>query len=253
MRNFLISRVIKLSFPVILFICNTLQAEVKIEYLSGDTRSACEALICLASPVKPPECASAIARYFAIKFKKPWETLQARKNFLNLCPTNNKDLNLKNYKTGIFAFVDLECTIPSLNARVETKRDAFKKTICHYDVDGEQVCRVVDKIGFRINPNLTNSCKLLASSHYSDYRLKYTCNNKFYTKEEWESGKEIIGEISKAEFDNLPVGKKLSLSKWEMNKRNKHKFFNNYISYSLVSKYYKTQTINKSCWINQNK
>lgn len=241
---------IKDSKALMFFVCSVIalqaQAEVKIEYLSGDTRSACEALLCLSSPSKPAECTPALNKLFSIKRKKPSDTINARKAFLNLCPIDNSDANLKYYQTSILPLVDEECTISSLNARIETKKDAFKEIVCKKDENGMQICNLVDKVGFRINPNLTNSCKLLASSHYSDYRLKYTCNTKFHTKEEWQSGKEIMSEISKAEFESLPLGNKLSLSKWE---KTKGGFFN---SYSLVSKYYKTQAINKYCWINQN-
>ncbi|PWF55360.1 TrbM/KikA/MpfK family conjugal transfer protein [Massilia glaciei] len=54
--------------------------------LTGDTRLACEAIMCLASPTRPGECASAIAKYFSISLKRFSSTLKARKNFLSLCP-----------------------------------------------------------------------------------------------------------------------------------------------------------------------
>jgi hypothetical protein len=56
------------------------------EQLTGDTRSACEAILCLASPTRPTECAAAIARYFSISLKRFSQTVKARRNFLQLCP-----------------------------------------------------------------------------------------------------------------------------------------------------------------------
>lgn len=58
---------------------------VKIQTLSGDTKLSCEALLCLASPIKPSECALSLARYFGISAKKWKDTITKRKNFLKLC------------------------------------------------------------------------------------------------------------------------------------------------------------------------
>lgn len=58
--------------------------------LSGDTRLACEAILCLSSGDRPSECAPALSRYFGIRLDKPHETIQARLNFLNLCPVSRE-------------------------------------------------------------------------------------------------------------------------------------------------------------------
>jgi hypothetical protein len=77
-RKVIISAVLLSSIP---FSANA-QAE-----LTGDTRSACEAILCLASPTRPTECAAAIARYFSISLKRFSQTVRARRSFLQLCPT----------------------------------------------------------------------------------------------------------------------------------------------------------------------
>lgn len=56
------------------------------EVLTGDTKLACEAIICLASPTRPAECTAAITKYFSISLRRFSSTLRARKNFLSLCP-----------------------------------------------------------------------------------------------------------------------------------------------------------------------
>lgn len=56
------------------------------EVLTGDTKLACEAIMCLASPTRPAECAAAITKYFSISLRRFSNTLRARKNFLSLCP-----------------------------------------------------------------------------------------------------------------------------------------------------------------------
>jgi len=58
---------------------------------SGDTKMACEAVLCLSSGQRPQECTSAIKRYFSISMKKFKDTLKARRNFLKLCPSAESD------------------------------------------------------------------------------------------------------------------------------------------------------------------
>jgi hypothetical protein len=55
-------------------------------YLTGDTKLACEATLCLASGTQPSECDESLKRYFSIKHKKLKDTVKARTNFLKLCP-----------------------------------------------------------------------------------------------------------------------------------------------------------------------
>ena len=59
--------------------------------LSGDTKLACEAILCLSSGTRPQECAPSLARYFGISHKKIHKTISARKNFLHLCPTGGEE------------------------------------------------------------------------------------------------------------------------------------------------------------------
>ena len=55
--------------------------------LTGDTRAACEATMCLMAPGTPPhECDPALQRYFSISHRKWRDTANARANFLNQCP-----------------------------------------------------------------------------------------------------------------------------------------------------------------------
>ena len=59
--------------------------------LEGDEALACEALLCLAAPTRPGECARSIKKFFSIKFREPWKTIAARKDFLHLCPVVGMD------------------------------------------------------------------------------------------------------------------------------------------------------------------
>jgi len=57
--------------------------------LTGDVRLACEAILCLAGSAPPHECSPALSRFFSIKKRKLSNTLDARENFLSLCPSSN--------------------------------------------------------------------------------------------------------------------------------------------------------------------
>lgn len=58
------------------------------DVLTGYTRLACEALLCLSSGTRPSECSPALSRYFGIHKRKLSDTISARLDFLNLCPAS---------------------------------------------------------------------------------------------------------------------------------------------------------------------
>lgn len=64
-------------------------------YLSGDTRLACEAVLCLSSGHRPSECSPSLNRYFGIHHKKWKNTVKARRNFLRLCPSATADSQME--------------------------------------------------------------------------------------------------------------------------------------------------------------
>ncbi|BEJ86654.1 hypothetical protein B10525_17870 (plasmid) [Campylobacter jejuni] len=71
----------KILFPFCVFgVINSVNA-LDLQLLSGDTRTSCEVILCLASPVKPPECASSLAKYFSIHFKNLGKLSKQGKNF----------------------------------------------------------------------------------------------------------------------------------------------------------------------------
>ena len=63
---------------------------VQPDLLTGDTKLACEAILCLSSGTRPSECNPSLDRYFRIHHKKMHKTIQARQDFLNLCPTSGE-------------------------------------------------------------------------------------------------------------------------------------------------------------------
>ena len=63
--------------------------------LTGDTKLACEAILCLSTGSRPTECSPSIAKYRSIKHKKLKDTTKARRNFLAMCPTGSNDPQLE--------------------------------------------------------------------------------------------------------------------------------------------------------------
>lgn len=109
-----------MKFFTIAFLCMTLffahnkeASALDLEYLTGDTALACEALLCLSSPHRPSECAPALARYFGIDYDKPWKTISARINFLNLCPASS-EASVATTITSIVNYIEY-CDLDALN------------------------------------------------------------------------------------------------------------------------------------------
>lgn len=63
--------------------------------LTGDTRLACEAILCLATGTQPSECTPSLQRYFSISYDKWKDTVQGRLDFLSMCPASSQNSNMK--------------------------------------------------------------------------------------------------------------------------------------------------------------
>lgn len=81
---------------VLAFACASIPAlaqpsgEPSNDLLSGTTRLACEAILCLSSSLQPGECAPSLSHYFDIKIfhkgRLDWsDTVNARRAFLGMC------------------------------------------------------------------------------------------------------------------------------------------------------------------------
>ncbi|MFY3630743.1 TrbM/KikA/MpfK family conjugal transfer protein [Achromobacter xylosoxidans] len=89
--------------------------DINPDVLTGDTRLACEALMCLSGSQRPDECSPALSRYFGIKKKKLSDTLNARLNFLELCPASEDSPAMKSLVRAISKGAG-RCDAQSLNA-----------------------------------------------------------------------------------------------------------------------------------------
>lgn len=97
------------------------------DLLTGDTRLACEAILCLSSATRPSECKPSLKRYFSINHKYLKDTLSARRDFLRMCPTSKE----KGMGSFIHVLVDGagRCDATALNKRGYYVRESSRKFI----------------------------------------------------------------------------------------------------------------------------
>lgn len=140
--------------------------------LSGDAKIACEVILCLSSGTRPSECNAPIRKYFSIKLNKPWKTINARRNFLALCPTNSDQETVKqlsqlglnsdeqdskfNELKNDLVQLENDCSAKTLNSRIEYKSYREDKHVYHK---------------YRINPYLPESCKKLNNHEWTQLKL----------------------------------------------------------------------------------
>ncbi|WP_253861246.1 TrbM/KikA/MpfK family conjugal transfer protein [Achromobacter ruhlandii] len=88
---------------------------VAADVLTGDTRLACEAILCLSSGSRPSECSPSLSRYFGINKKKLSDTLSARHDFLSLCPASGDSKEMSDLVRAISQGAG-RCDAVSLNS-----------------------------------------------------------------------------------------------------------------------------------------
>jgi hypothetical protein len=117
------------------------------EILTGDTRLACEATLCLSSGTKPSECSPSLERYFGIH-KKSWnDTIKARHNFLKLCPASDESSEMDSLTKAIAQGAG-HCDAASLNMVLKT-----------VDWGGD---------GYHISNEMPSYCVAYTSHEYTD-------------------------------------------------------------------------------------
>lgn len=116
-KHFLASAILAISV-----ITMTLPASAQ-DVLTGDTRLACEALLCLASGTRPNECAASLARYFSISHRDFSDTIRGRMNFLKLCPATNQTTEMQSFASAIANGAG-RCDPDSLNMVMRSWRGA---------------------------------------------------------------------------------------------------------------------------------
>ncbi|EMB5528034.1 hypothetical protein U5686_001906 [Campylobacter coli] len=258
---------ISLGAIVAFSLMNVSVSAIDLSEFTGDTKLSCEAVLCLASPYKPSECAPALARYFGFSAKYWSDVVRMRTNFLNLCPlgANNAiksdDKELEAWRNSLVNLTGT-CYIPDLNKKQQRTILWVEEIKRCTHGDGCTTVKI-NHYGFRIDPNLDNNCKILSSNKYSDYNLKYTCPTKFYPEEDWNNGYEKK-EVNQSEFNSLKEEDRftadklteVSYSEYKNLPNNKRKISTSGFKttyYRIDLGYYKKEWINKNCWINENK
>ena len=83
--------------------------------LTGKTKLACEAILCLSTGSPPNQCTPSLTEYFSIDFDDFGDTIQGRLDFLNLCPVSAQTPEMKSLVTSIANGAG-RCDAASLNA-----------------------------------------------------------------------------------------------------------------------------------------
>ncbi|RAZ61618.1 TrbM/KikA/MpfK family conjugal transfer protein [Campylobacter hyointestinalis] len=215
------------------------------DVLTGDRKTACEVLLCLSSSTRPGECNPPLARFFSIKFKKPWKTLQARRDFLKLCPTDTGDtaenIVMSDYKEILANYEDPnQCTPPYLNRQLQSGRVSYSLNNEYYKNQSYN--------GVRINPNMPSFCYALINHQYTDLKMpRYNCSGEFYTQTDWQNGYRLnLLGIGSSHFINSEPSAYTNLPNNEKHKITYH-VDNNHAGY-YVTEYYQIIRFNKNCW-----
>lgn len=122
MKNSLIFSCVTIS--VLFANDNGLNLNLDTSLLTGNTRLACEAILCLSSSIKPGACSPSLKKFFSIRFRHWGDTIKARRNFLKLCPSRDNtnvvnQQNYDNYVNNTLVNLSSYCDANSLNDRIQ--------------------------------------------------------------------------------------------------------------------------------------
>lgn len=224
-----------------------LAQNVELDILTGDTKLACEAILCLSTGKPPHECKPALKRFYSIKGKYPHRTIKARKNFLKLCPTDqNTD---KNYDSLINSLSHLEsnCDVDTLNNTFNTKK--VKVGYERFSEGSIDYARPIYKIQKRIITDKPQHCKDLEKQSYgvAHKEIKYTCDKKFYFEDDFNRGF-YLNQINEVRYNGLP-----SELRVKQNNPSYNKLRNNYTMMKRLNipefLFFEKININKKCWV----
>lgn len=148
------------------------------DLLTGDTKLACEAILCLSSGDRPPECKESINKLFSITSSTAANTIAARRDFLNLCPTDaDDDIEFTNLRDSVLVNLNDPCAAENLNTNISTQTT---------DHGTKQ---------YQVSATVSETCEALINNEYTSIIPIYTCNqNIWYTQEDWDRGYMLIDD-----------------------------------------------------------
>ena len=201
----------KASFALIagLFLLNP----IKAQELTGDAKLSCEAILCLSSSVGRglSECSPSLDRYFGISHKYLSDTIKARLNFLNICPTVKTDPKMGTLVEAI-ANAAGSCDIAKLNRQYPACGTGLGAGFEGVNL-GLRECKPL---------KLPAACTALANHEYTDIKLpKWQCTKKMPRMEFERQKNNRNGAINKLSYGisseltkNLPSGEVCVQARW---------------------------------------
>lgn len=172
-------KIISCAFMFSLLGISNIAKSDDVDYLTGDVKLACEAILCLSSGTRPSECSPSLSRFFGIHHTKPWKTIELRKAFLNLCPAAS-DPGMPEYN-DLLANNAEKCSAERLNKDlVETKTTES----CHGG--NNETCNTY--YYYRISNQLPSYCNAYFDHEYNQNKVKYSGSTDWVSQREWGKG-----------------------------------------------------------------
>lgn len=178
--------VLKVFFLLVVFSLPAVSVMAE-DVLTGDTKLACEAILCLSSGQTPDECEESLEKYFSIDHDDWDDTVDARKAFLRKCPSseNSDQQGQMNSLINSIAHGAGRCKAETLNVTQKDKR----------------LIHVVEEVDRWFNPQACrDGCWVDGPKRYSvqidvisDQAPDYCAN---YTNHDWtrEVGVKYVGK-----------------------------------------------------------
>lgn len=172
-------------FTAAALVMSSAMPAVAQELLEGNEKLACEAILCLSTGSPPHECSPSLKKYFSIEKRKLRDTIRARLDFLQLCPSASAEgmPSLVNVIANGAGRCEAEEMIPKLNAYLWGMCDSeggYSYMGCMADVP--KVCQDYAKHPLtRVDvPVKTKTCEKPGSRGWSRYSSESLQPGEFY-------------------------------------------------------------------------
>ncbi|ENE6639034.1 conjugal transfer protein [Salmonella enterica] len=171
------------SLALVMFSSSAISAnssgDAATDLLTGDTRLACEAILCLSSSAGKgiSECAPSLKKYFSISAKKMKDTIKKRKNFLKLCPAA-EDEGMPELVETLSKYTG-HCKAEILNRELVEEKRVIIETRRWDEIEYKTV--------YKISSKLPSDCKEMKNNKYTDYNdLHYTGISEWQDEEDFK-------------------------------------------------------------------
>ncbi|BBL35995.1 hypothetical protein Nstercoris_02274 (plasmid) [Nitrosomonas stercoris] len=169
------------------------------QVFTGDTRLACEAILCLSSSQRPNECNPSLSRYFSITHIKWSNTVKARRSFLNTCPTaKDVSANMPQLVEGIVNGAG-RCDADYLNRtqQIQMKRKVCKGWNNNFMSNMSSAC--VTETYYGIKNSLPDYCVAYLDNSYTDAGIAPKYVGTMEQNGRWVPGKDFVTEQARWE------------------------------------------------------